>query len=131
MEAKNLNDYIKKSHVKMVEKFNSELEAFAKETEAEAAELYENAYTTFTLANVKLENGWLTYEYDGKPDAERMVYKDDEDGQYHEDDLDGIAEWIKFWRSCLRRAKRYWSMDTEKLDAIQSGDAEDDTEDEE
>lgn len=50
---------------------------------------------------------------------------------YYEEDLDGIAEWIKFWRACLRRAKRYFAMDTDKLDKIQDGEIEDDEEDNE
>ena len=28
-------------------------------------------------------------------------------------------------RACIRRAKRYWSMDVDKLDAIQNGDIDD------
>lgn len=124
-----LNQYIKKSHLRAVEKFNQDLEAFRKETEEEAATLYENAYTSFTLADVKVENGALVYDYDGATECERIVYQDAEDGQYYEDEgIDGIMEYIKFWRSCLRRAKRYWSMNVDKLDAIQNGDIEDDEE---
>ena len=128
----NLNQYIKKSHLNMVEKFNAALEAFRQETQAEAAELYEDAFTSFTLANVRVENGALFYEYDGKTDYHQVVFIDRIDGklEHWEDDVDGIAEWVKFWRKCLNRAKRYWSMDTEKLDAIQNGDIEDDDNDE-
>jgi hypothetical protein len=36
-----------------------------------------------------------------------------------------VTEWVSFWRACLRRAKRYWAMDTDKLDAIQDGEQED------
>lgn len=127
----NLNQFIKKSHLRAVEKFNQDLEAFRKQTEEESATLYEDAYTSFTLANVKVENGTLIYDYDGATECERIVYQDAEDGQYYEDEgIDGIMEYIKFWRSCLRRAKRYWSMDVDKLDAIQSGDIEDDEDEE-
>lgn len=121
-----LNQYIKKSHLKMVEKFSAELEAFRKETEEESATLYEDAFTSFTLSNISVQNGTLIYDYDGATECERIVFQDADTGEYYEDDLDGIAEWIKFWRACLRRAKRYWEMNPEKLDAIQDGEIEDD-----
>ena len=128
----NLNQYIKKSHIRMVEKFNADLEAFRQETQAEAAELYEDAFTSFTLANVKVENGSLTFDYDGVRESVSVVVFDDDDKQYYEcDGIDSISEWVKFWRKCLNRAKRYWSMDTEKLDAIQNGDIEDNEEEDE
>lgn len=127
----NLNQYIKKSHLRMVEKFNQELESFRKETDEDAATLYEDAFTSFTLKDICVENGCLIYEYDGKTESERIVYQDAEDGKYYEDDLDGISEWVKFWRKCLRRAKKYWEMNPDKLDAIQDGEAEDIQDDEE
>lgn len=126
----NLNQYIKKSHLRMVEKFNEELEAFRKETEAEVAELYEDAFTSFTLANVRVEDGRLIYDYDGQVGSEKVVLYDEEENEYYEDEIDGITECIKFWRACLRRAKRYWSMDVEKLDKIQNGDIDDEEEEE-
>lgn len=121
-----LNQYIKKSHLKMVEKFSAELESFRKETDEEAATLYEDAFTSFTLSNISVQNGTLVYDYDGATECERIVFQDADTGEYYEDDLDGIAEWIKFWRACLRRAKRYWEMNPDKLDAIQDGEIEDD-----
>lgn len=120
-----LNRHIKKSHLKMVEKFNAELEAFRKETQEDAATLYENANTSFTLSNVRVEDGVMRFVYDGKKDSHTVVMKDHETGEYYEDDTDGIVEWIGFWRKCLKRARRYWSMDAEKLDAIQEGETED------
>ncbi len=125
MEKQDLNQYIKKSHLKMVEKFNADLEAFRKETEEKAATLYEDADTSFTLANVRVENGCLLYEYDGREESESMLVYDDDEQDFFEEDIDGIAEWVKFWRKCLNRAKRYWSMDTETLDKIQNGEIED------
>lgn len=125
-----LNQYIKKSHLRMVEKFNADLEAFRKYTDDDAAVLYEDAYTSFTLANVRVENGCLQYEYDGKLEQEAIVLQDEDTKEYYEEEYDGISEWIKFWRACLRRAKRYWEMDTDTLDAIQSGEKEDDEDDE-
>ena len=127
----NLNSYIKKSHIKAVEKFNDELEAWARETGENPVTLYENAFTSFTLSNVRVEDGDLNYTYDGKEDSDHVVRQDEETGEYFEDELYGIMDSIKFWRACLRRAKRYWSMDSEKLDRIQDGETEDDEEEEE
>jgi hypothetical protein len=124
--------YIKKSHIKALDKFSAELEAWRKETGEEAATLYEDAFTSFTLSDILLsDDGQMFYTYDGKQEFEVMVRYDEESGEYYEDEgIDGIMEYIRFWRACLRRAKRYWSMDTDKLDAIQSGEQED-NEDEE
>lgn len=127
----NLNQYIKKSHLRMVERFNADLEAFREYTGDDAAVLYEDAFTSFTLANVRVENGCLQYEYDGKLEQEAIVLQDEDTKEYYEEEYDGISEWIKFWRACLRRAKRYWEMDTDTLDAIQSGEKEDNEDDEE
>ena len=127
--TKNLNDYIKKSHLKAVEKFNEELKAWAKETEEDAAVLYEDANTSFTLSNLRVENGRLNYLYDGREKGERVVICYGR-GKYYENEIDGIMDAIKFWRGCLRRAKKYWAMDPDKLDRIQDGE-EDDIEDEE
>ena len=122
----NLNQYIKKSHLRMVERFNADLEAFRKYTDDDTAVLYEDAFTSFTLANVRVENGCLLYEYDGKLEQEAIVLQDEHTKEYYEEEYDGISEWIKFWRACLRRAKRYWEMNPDKLDAIQYGEIEDD-----
>lgn len=107
MTTKNLNQYIKKSHLRLVDKFNEELEAFRKETEEEAAVLYEDAFTSFTLSNIRVEDGRLIYDYDGLEESVNIVLFDEVENEYYEDDLDGITEYIKFWRACLRRAKRY------------------------
>lgn len=126
MEKKNLIDYIKKSHLKAVEKFNEELAAWAKETGETPVTLYEDAFTSFTLANVAVsDDGQLFYDYDGQTEFEVIVRKDDETGEYYEDDgMDGIMEYVRFWRKCLKRAQKYWSMPVEELDSIQSGEAE-------
>ena len=127
-----LNDYIKKIHIKAVEKFNEELKAWEKETGESPVTLYEDANTSFTLSDILVENGWLKFNYDGKPDSVLMVQKDDFDGEYYEDEgIDGIMEYLKFWRACLRRAKRYWAMDSDELDRIQDGELEDNEEEEE
>ena len=36
----------------------------------------------------------------------------------------------EFWRKCLKRAKRYWAMDPDRLDKIQDGVIEDVNEEE-
>jgi hypothetical protein len=124
--------YIKKSHLKAVEKLNEELKAFAKETGENPVTLYENANTSFTLANIAISNdGQLFYDYDGETDFVVIVRQDEETGDYYEEDgMDSIMEYIKFWRACLRRAKRYWSMDSDKLDKIQDGEEDEEEEEE-
>lgn len=125
-----LNNYIKKSHIKAVEKFAADLEAFRKETEEHEATLYEDAFTPFTLSNPRVENGCLCYTQDGVEYKENMIRHDEESDEYWEEDcLDSIMDYIHYWRACLRRAKRYWSMEVEKLDAIQSGEVDDEDDD--
>ena len=108
--------------VKAFERFNADLEAFRKETGEDLADLYEDAYTRRRVANFRLYlNGTLTWKEDGKTEREKM-FDDDE-----------ARDFLSFWRACLRRAKRYWSMDVETLDAIQDPESgiEDEDEDDE
>lgn len=126
-----LRKYIKKSHLKAVEKFNEELQAWAKETGEELPTLYEDVNTSFTLTNIRLTSqGEMLYNYDGEEDKETVVDYDEDENCYYEREYDGIMEYIKFWRACLRRAKRYWTMDSDKLDRIADGEQEDDYEEE-
>ena len=121
----NLNDYIKKSHIKAVEKFNDELKAWAKETGEKDPTLYEDAYISFTLSDITVEHGKMFFRYDGRPDSVTIVMKDDLTGEYYEDEgIDYIMEYVHFWRKCLNRAKKFWAMDPDHLDAIQNGEAE-------
>ena len=107
--------------VKAFEKFNDELNAFGEETGEIFVTLYEDAFTTrrvgrhsFNLyKNGKLK--WVELGDKGVSQNEEYAHYDEEDAQ----------DTLKFWKSCLRRAKRYWSMDTEKLDKIQDGEIED------
>ena len=117
-------------HIKAVQKFNEELHAFEKETGEYPATLYEDANTSFTLSDIAIsQDGQLFYVYDGQVEFEVIVRFDEEENCYYEDECsEGIMEYVKFWRKCLRRAKRYWAMDSEKLDAIQEGEIEDDEE---
>lgn len=121
---KDLNNYISKRHQNMVAKFNEDLKEWAKTTGEKEAELYEDIYTSFTLSDMRLENGCLVYNYDGREEREQIVQE--EDGEFYETEgIDGIAEGIKFWRSCLRRAKRYWETDPDTLDKMSEGEIED------
>lgn len=98
--------------VKAFQKFNADLENFLKDSDNSA--LYEDAFTTRNVSSFRLSlAGTLTWKEDGRWERETMF--DDDDAN----------DWLKFWKSCLRRAKRYWSMDTETLDAIQEGEKED------
>lgn len=132
MAKRNLIDYIKKSHIKAVQKFNEELHAFEKETGEHPVTLYEDPITSFTLSDIAIsQDGQLFYTYDGQVEFEVEVVYDEETNDYYEEfGSESIMEYIKFWRKCLRRAKHYWSMDSEKLDAIQDGEQEDDYEEE-
>lgn len=102
--------------VKAWQKFNADLDAFRKETGDDLATLYEDAYTSRNVKDFRLSlAGTLTWIEDGHGERETL-FDDDE-----------AREWLSFWRANLRRAKRYWSMDTETLDRIQ--DPEDELED--
>jgi len=124
MAKKDLNDYIKRSHITALEKFKAELDRYKTECDPDGR-LYEDPFTSFTLANIILVDGELHYDYDGKPECDRIVMKDEETGEYYEDELiDGLMETVRFWRKCLNRARKFWAMDPDHLDAIQNGEAE-------
>ena len=117
---------IPKKAIRDIEKFKADLDAFASETGEQFPTLYEDANTTFEVRNLAFSfNGDLVWEdEDGRQNWEAYI-TEDEDG---EERWDAMYEWdegLKYWRAGLRRAKRYWSMDTEKLDAIQDGQIED------
>ena len=101
-------------HIKAWEKFNEDLNAFRAETEEDFAILHEDAFTTREVKDFKMTNtGILTWIEEGKEEREQMMDEDD------------AREWLSFWRANLRRAKRYWAMDSEILDNIQDGLIED------
>lgn len=128
-KKKNLIDYIEKSHIRALEKFIAELEKY-KETCDPDGVLYEDANTSFTLSDIAIsDDGQLFYTYDGQVEFEVIVRKDEETGEYWEEEVDGIMDYVQFWRKCLKRAQRYWSMAPEELDAIQDGEKEDEEED--
>ena len=124
---KDLNNYICKRHQNMVAKFNQDLQAWAKYTGEDEPTLYEDINTFFTLSNVRLENGCLLYNYEGKEEKDEVVQWDEIEREYYESDAYDVdlAETIKFWRSCLRRAKRYWETDSDTLDKMSEGEVED------
>lgn len=108
---------ISKRHIKAWERFDDDLEAFAKEsdvTEADEVTLYEDANTTRNVRHFKVtEDGILTWTEDEEFNQETMFDEDD------------AREWLRFWKANLRRAKRYWSMDAIELERIQDGLTED------
>lgn len=99
--------------VRAFDKFDADLESFFKRTDGDGT-LYEDAFTTRSVRGFRLYlNGKLYWTEDGKREVEQM-FDDDE-----------ARDFLRFWRACLRRAVRYWEMDTETLDAIQDGQMED------
>ena len=136
MKAKfNRNELISRRLISAVAKFNKDLAAFAGYTEEAAAELYEDALTSYTLENVRIENGRLCYEFDGREEAEDIVIllEDGEDNGEEENYIlreDEIREFLNFHRANLRRAKKYFSMSAEDLDALQEKEANGEAEEE-
>lgn len=116
--------------IKAFEKFNEDLKAFGDETGEIFVTLYEDANITREVADFKLyKNGkltWLEMEWTFK-DGKR-VYESRKEEYIHDND-DDIRDSLNFWRANLRRAKRYWSMNTETLDKIQDSEIEDTEED--
>ena len=103
--------------------FNNALNAFRAETEDDFAVLYEDALHTREVRNFKMTSDgtltWLERDYNGR------VTEEQEDAY----DLEDAKDWLKFWKSCLKRAKRYWNMDAVELDRIQDEEQEDEDED--
>jgi hypothetical protein len=110
-------------HIKNWEMFNIDLNNFREETGDDFAILYEDANNTREVKDFSMsEELVLTWtEYEMNFWGQSKVVQVEEDMR----DLDDAREWLKFWKANLRRAKRYWSMDSEKLDAIQDGEIED------
>lgn len=115
-------------HIKSWVKFNEEVDAFrTKYDENEQfAWLYEDAYTTRRVRDFKMhKNGvltWVEEEMEMVKGQWTYVARKNREQMWSEDDA---KEWLKYWRACLRRAKKYDSMPTEVLDAIQDGERDD------
>lgn len=112
---------INKRLIKAWERFDDDLNAFIKESEGDnqnaEAILYEDAFTTRSVRTfIMAEDGELIWIEDGKLQTEQMRCEEE------------AREYLSFWRGCLRRAKKYWSMDSETLDQIQDGLKEDEEE---
>lgn len=121
---------VKKSSLKKLARFVEKLEAFRVRTGEEYATLWENPFTCYALANVRIEDGFLLYEYDGIQEREDLFTYDEETGKYYENDgYYSVSDFVKFHSANLRRAVRYWEMDLEVLDAIQDGERADDEDD--
>ena len=105
---------ISKRHLKAWERFNEDLEAFAKELDVTAADevtLYEDALTTRNVRYFSMtSDGVLTWTEDEEINQETMFDEDD------------AREWLAFWKSNLRRARRYWEMDAVELDRLQEAE---------
>ena len=102
------------------QRFNEELNAFRTETGEDFAMLYEDAFTTrqvkdFQMTETGILTWWESETYRDRVTQEREQMVNEEDSR----------EWLNFWRSCLRKAKKYWSTDSETLDKIQDGIIED------
>lgn len=96
-----------------IDKLNADLKAWADYTGDKVATLYEDIWTDFTLEKVAVKGNKLSYWYDGAKESEQVF------------DWDEVKEYLSFWRSCLRRAKRYWETDPDTLDKMSDGEIED------
>lgn len=112
--------------IKAFEKFNEDLKTFGEQTGEVFVTLYEDANTTRRVADFKLyKNGKLKWvEMEDVYQDRQIISRAMQEEYVHTDD-DDIKDTLKFWRANLRRAKRYWAMDVETLDAIQEGEMED------
>ena len=110
--------------VNAFQKFNADLDKFLKDSDN--SPLYEDAFTSRQVRNFHLSlAGTLTWEEEDRTARYSVLptgYKTERETMFDDDEA---REFLKFWRACLRRAKRYWSMDTETLDAIQESEKED------
>ena len=117
---------IPKKAIRAIEKFIDDLAAFAKETGEEFPTLYEDANTTFEVRNLVFTyEGTLHWEDETGYHWHEAYITEDEDG---EERWDAMYEWesgLRYWKNALKRAKRYWAMNAETLDAIQDGQIED------
>lgn len=108
---------------KAIDKFLAEYEAFCKET-GDRFQLAEDATTYYALSDVRVLKTCVkfTQKYSGVSSSTDVFVIFD---------IDELDEQIRWWKSCLRRAKRYWSTSAETLDAMADGTVEDDTEQDE
>lgn len=108
---------------KKVQKFLNEYNKEVAETYGgdKTMALAEDASTYYTL-DVKVSSRGITYA---------TAYVGGSTYTEKESDDEEIAELIKWWRGCMRRARRYWAADSETLDKMSDGEIEDNDEDNE
>lgn len=120
---------IPKKAIRAIDKFIADLNAFAKETGEEFPTLYEDANTTFEVRNpIFAYDGTLHWQDETGYHWYEAYITTDEDG---EERWDAMYEWesgLRYWSNALKRAKRYWSMDGDRLDKIQDGVIDDNEE---
>ena len=106
--------------------FNAELDAYKSAMGDDLAHLYEDAYTSRIVKDFKMSKSgiltWVEEEREMVKGQWSYVPRKQREQMWDEDDA---REWLKFWRAALRRAKKYDSMPTEVLDAIQDGERDD------
>ena len=106
--------------LKAVQQFNKDLNLFSIITgEPEGATLYEDAFTSFGLKNVRVEGNELKYDYN---------FQDGKGWKEQSEELTSnevLRDYLGFWKACLKRAKKYWNMAAEDLDNIHEGNTED------
>lgn len=113
------NNKVVKRFNKFVEKYN----AFVVETGDINCTLYEDMNTPYYIEDIKVLQTRIKFT---------TIYNDYRNTAYDEvitDEYD-LEEWVVKLNADLRRAKRYWEMPSEDIDAISDGYKED-VEDEE
>lgn len=110
---------VTEKHRKEIEKFLNDYENFVKET-GDKFQLAENASTYYAIIDVQVLKTCVKFT---------LTYEDVLSTSYCEviRDSEELDEQIRWWRACLRRAKRYWSTSSEVLDRMADGTQEDDT----
>lgn len=114
-----------KNTLRSFDKLIEDIKSFGEETgEGEEVELYEYLDTRFSVKNIRIEENYLVYDWKSFP-IDWSEQRDKIADQYEDtkewfaiEGLDSLSEVIKFWRSCLNRAKRYWKMSSEELDKL-------------
>ena len=119
-------------HLNAWTRFNEEVNKYREEYNDEFAWVYEDVNTsrkvrdfkmskTGILTWVELEDKIVNGYWKGVPTKNREKMIDEDDAR----------EWLKFWKACLRRARRYNAIDPEVFDQMQEGEVADPEEDEE
>lgn len=114
--------------IKAFEKFNADLRKFGNETGEVFVTLYEDANTTRKVSDFHLyKNGKLKWveldlRYNSKIGGYENISCEEVELMSSDDEA---RDYLSFWRGNLRRAKRYWSMNTDIFDRIQNGEIED------